>query len=1859
MHEVNSDDFDETSYEEDVEQTDKDSKIQGLKQQLRELKSRNAGLVNCLKNQDSAVRKFGSIVASRGSSPMSDALDLSEVDDVIDSVYKKVLKMNTSHNNDVDDDHDRKDIAEGDGHRSIRVSGQIKVTDNRREDKVKRKEDDPEIKGKGILPSKEDSEIFRSLENNIKRIEDDIFAKETAFRHLSREKPINDELLSLRLEQIRQERDKLFGILKHYEKIMQNEDLLEDSLLGQKHGGLVKPIKIDAAVTINNSTKDVCPNKEELLYHIEELRKCLDEIRNAKKRGPKASNKSASGSEAGGSDVDGTRGTKGQQRKTNGKEQVGNGKSQADWLNTNGERDSVTVPGRSRRSSGDSTNGKASGEVKNGPPHTKDGFDERCNKDGSIVAENVEALRNEAALFARKLTDTTRQKERALAERNQAQKDLIEKMRENEQLGQLLSTYQQNDTNNGVILRDRSRPRKEVKAANNITRKGIADKPMSEQVKIHENQLKKYQDMLDKERFADYDSVSSEAESVGRIVCCVAEKPGEIVKHPVEIMDERNHVTKVFTRRIEELEMSNREAEATMENLEAELFPLRERGKMLEVANEELVVKVKDLERKCNENRDLLQTQVCRNEMLEGLMKKIQEEKKELELRVRNTEGEKKELELKVRNTEGEKKELELKVRNIEGEKKELELKVRNTEGEKKELELKVENTEGEKNELQLKVKSAEGEKKELELKVDDLEKQGKHLKDDKHYQEIQLASLEDLLQKTNNDLEKEQEDRAQLEGMLSAVREKEEVVSKQADDLRERVAELQKLSKVYQAECNIAQNEEASLRLDMDKELNRSKELQKQVLELKKTYETEKENVSAWKDLKNAEEDKSRTLTKEIDIIKSEHEIVKTGMERESENMKEHIEELERENGVLENNKCDLQSKVEELQGSKDQLQTKLNARNEEMIEVQNDLGTIRGKHNDAKRELNEKSMALFQMKRDAKNVQEDHDKLKLKHESLEEEKKQAIEEMIKANQTAKSLQEELKTMGDKLAVVTEEHERLGESCCKKEESAKKLKKEVEELSFEKGALEEEVMKLKEDALQQGKTMEDLKRHFTSKEESLEEMKKNLSAKDEEMKKITADCELLEIRLITGRRDFIGLQKQLDGCWQENDNARKKLEESYNTVEELRMRLDKAEAECEAKDADMKNHQSWFEEREASIEGLNGRISAVTELVEQKDREIELQRKQIEEMNQCLDLKEIDRLRFAETVRNLDDENRELKEELSRLQEGDIKQLREEVLKQSNEKVQISAELDRKIDECQSLVSSMESMKVKHKFEIEERLSTWNICEEYNKSLKAQLENYKNREVKLMESVRLMKQEVGVITKELRNAKVILKDFQAALLDKDNDLKKINDAVVLLEKSYSARHLDIENKLTKLKADFDVLTNENSKLKEELVARKIKIEKLSQGKEECRKNNDRNLQKINYMEMELREKDKELFTKDGKLNMLETEVARLKMSFANDEKEVEDLVNKLERTLQDVRLQLGNVEKEKQQLKNEVAEGLNKKLATEDSLKRLVAGMTKYKNLSGKDGFQNKDPSGEVWGDEVMSEMDDIIERLKEEIFSLQREKDNTSRELEKKISEEILLRTSETIERENMKMQMKSVKEELEVVKNAGNSKDKLISNALREVEKLTVEKDKRRKVFEEKESDYKQKMEEMSSVVSALEKKIATAVRIAENERGEREGVLEDLLKSNKESSLMKYMETTNLNRERLESDRWRERAKVLTKDLDDLQEKFAKYRNKSMQEREGLLSVVENAKAEQITNLKKELAGTYKDKLAYESKLNGLSSELCKQREEKMRFQKELDALNNQYRMAKRELVVHKSEIDWLRNALAMKTAVISQ
>ena len=342
------------------------------------------------------------------------------------------------------------------------------------------------------------------------------------------------------------------------------------------------------------------------------------------------------------------------------------------------------------------------------------------------------------------------------------------------------------------------------------------------------------------------------------------------------------------------------------------------------------------------------------------------------------------------------------------------------------------------------------------------------------------------------------------------------------------------------------------------------------------------------------------------------------------------------------------------------------------------------------------------------------------------------------------------------------------------------------------------------------------------------------------------------------------------------------------------------------------------------------------------KVKELDGVRKKLASAENDLAVKEKINVEYREEVSKLQGLLEEANLEMERMQ-GEVDSLQKEAVEEKGIFLKVTKDYENKAEEVRRLEGNIELLKTKHRIELEEKAGKWQLFQEHNKSLQYQLDNYKKRELKLHGNAQQMQKEVGLITEELRRARVILNDFKTALTDKDNDLKKINDAVVLLERSYAMRQAEVQKKLRQVKEEFEHATDEVQMCSEKLLARDKEIEMLKTAHDEYRanyhaeKHENMNLEDIvRRLEGLLVEKDKLMKLRDDQLQRKGEEVSKLKTNLATEGREVEGLINKLEATLRDVKLQLDNVENEKQGLRDAIEKRDEKVSQLEETLRGL-----------------------------------------------------------------------------------------------------------------------------------------------------------------------------------------------------------------------------------------------------------------------------------------------------------------------------------
>ena len=1961
--------------------SEKDQKIAGLKRQLDELKTKNLGLANCVKNQDSAVRKLGSLVISPRSTESSDVVSTTAIEDVIDDVYRKIRRMEHI-------DSELKGFAQGlrkggkicvsgeielkrrngvpkEGRRTnvgFEKRGEIPIGDDRDTDgraTADNGTDDRGIDDRGMSTADRGRGTGKddALRGKIKKAENQIFASERAFRQISRDKPINEKILNLRLDQLRNERDDLYDILKQYEPVIAKISELEradDEREGERNNrpNNLSRVEIDASITIeDNVLKDA--EKKELLYHIDELKKCLEDIKKQKSKKNRKGDKE-NGSvkpidyealkahidelEAKSDSMESQRSIERTRIDQQGyglqdshevhrprreercqREQLpGSTKEYPSLVGTalKDDRDSLYRARPEKTSSwerGYPSNPKEKTYLdgKGGMSSQNEDMEYKARQ---WIAMNFikdqrcsDSMNEEIEMSGRGSRKKQQERtERPEAERRLSTDDQVftapdrkqfygERNKTGDNTYQLESYMKKKDKTQRLLESDSegdelSKRRKDYRSDGKEAGAGNT----SEVTPKYGGKQTNYSTEYESRKVPRYDARLH-----------TAEKPGVLLD---KNGNEGNEVTKVLSHRIQELERQEAENKTIIDTLTGKLDLAMKDKREAEDLKGRLVKKINDLVEACMPREDSMKGNEIKRkwkgkedpeaddliemvEQLEGNIISMNEERVKLGITVTEMEN-KQWMTTKLLEKEiGEKEDLEKDIRELEV--RDMEKMNRN-----KKLETDAESLKAKIEELKENIEKDSAE-------IDELNKREVKLARRLEHETDEVRKLEENLESTEEILKIEQENSKLFKQMLQGAEQAKEKITNDLNILRGEVEnlsgqnyELQSMldeervgSKKLLHERERLQEEAKGLRNEKDLISNKLEEVKgelgtqkRELIETQKLRpildEVMKRNEGLSQSEARLEKDISELQNKIDDSLKEmgglQEKLKTKEMELfEANKMKGIIEDLSEQNKKLDENEAKMKQEIADLnnninQYSKDMsnLREKLGKRNEEFIEGQRELGAEREKLHKARKEVGEKFEEIRQLKRDLKDVNHENNELKLENNKLREGKDFIEEQLNVAKDTSIELESELKAveslnrdlkaanedLSDRLhfeeVQVSELQEALKVSMRETEELQEEIKSLKDKISEKEVVISEQEEKCAEkDRLIEGKygQIETLEREINEQKELNEKLNGLLQLSNDEMDRARKENLMLDEKYRAIVKEFAGLQKALENSWAEKEEVERQVKEKASEAERISIELEAKIKDIRMKDEAIKRLITDDEEKEEKICEMCDTITSLKDNVIKKEAEIENMKIDVLELKQENAEKELQ-------LKSCRAENEKLTEDMIQGEERLLKLQKE--LSSENEKCCLLAkDLKQKSQEVEDLNTRIGLLMSKHKMEVAEHVGKWELFEEYNDSLKEQLHHFKRREEKMRNNGQQMKIEVNKISDELSKAKMIVRDFQSALLDKDNDLKKIQDAVMLLERSYAAKETDAQNRMTDIQEELEIVTKENKELGTELVEQERYADELKMENKELlariRKDEDVILRmgnENNYLNEDLMKMKETLKLGNEKLGRREKEVSSLKNKLVDDGREVEGLIGELEKTLGNVREQLADVEREKMFLKQVIEDDESTIQNLEDMVGNLKHDLKqKEEDLSleraRKDDLQKK-------VENKSKEKEDLkkIEDLKNELFKVGREKQAVILKLTKERDETLLQKTAEKMAKENVKLKCKDLQEELEKAKVKKEGRGKEFDRYVDELKRLLAEGREREKELVTKEGDYKLKLQEMSGTVRKLESRIEEAVMNAEDEKQQREDILAQLLSPLE--TVEKKSGVPWVRGREAGSDKWKQRANDLQVDIENLQKQFSKYKNKSLAEKDAILERLENAKSEQLLNLRKELDDARKEKVAVQKKLNNLSYQLDSLRNAKEKMANENNKLSEELRLAKQETLIQKHELDWLRSSV---------
>ena len=1713
----------------------KDKKIAELKRQLQEVKARNIGLENCVKNQDSAVRKIGSLVASPRSSASSDTVSTQEIEDVIDDVYRKIRRME-----DIDSQltGSKKGFEKGS---IVSLKGDLKVDEPKQhengQNKAKRnwqKEQNSNENSKQISK--------QNLEGKMRTAERQIFASERAFRQIAKEQPVDDKILSMRLEQLRGERDNLFDIIKHYEPMM-DEKLIDDCTVEERMRG-AKKFEIEAKLTLEDKINNEKERKE-LLYHIDELRKCLEDIK--KKKAKKKER-----------DIDAN------------KKQF-----PVDFQELKARIDQLEAKNRlidGRELAPQQQLNKYEWPVNNGqdgPGRKMHGQEDFV---GNPMNENFKTCENNS--------------------------DRERKLQSHPQLGYNQPTKMASSSTDGPKCENLSYPRR---------RSLVAEKP----------------------------GILSESEA-----------------------GEGNHVTRVLSDRIHELEQEDKKKDDKIFDLENKLGLAETKRQELAKVNHNMLQTANEMVSLCKPTRPDAGTEMRLSEMEWN-----DELRKELEDAIKEVVGEKFSLITKSN-------ELEQKYTRT--------LKKLDEIREEKQAMGEVVNDLNSKDEINCaKVKLLENEADQMKVQIEKLQKGIEERQDRMETAESRLAECE-------ADLQNEKENSILFKNMIQEA----EKVKKNLE------SEIQMVNTKYQNADKI--------RLELEKNLEDAKTQIEELLAKEKQLKQDTIGLRSENDLALKEmEDLSRTLRRTqqdlLDALKykpllddakkkltvlqesrakledriNETNIILEDTVNENKELKNDVEEKERAltevrteadsskqenrrlNGVVGSMKkeiTDQKVKIEECENEVKNLRIKVNERNAELTENQKELSKERGKVNKCKEELKKENEEMQKIEKERDEMKRQHEKLQKELEGAKYEKELLEERVSDGEKSLNILQMELHSLQKLSETLDSEKNNLLQKLETEVESNLELQGVKEKIMEENEKLEMNLRTEQENNLNKEMQLTEAEKLIDDKTNIVNELHNEIKTLEDQNEKLvsernTANLETAKMKeegkelrehIKLNENEFSGLQKSLEKAWKEKENLQQILGKHINENKVLHEELRKIENTGLMKDdkiEELDQENLEYKERIVTLENhikrLEGNLQEVAEKLRMREeRVIEIDKK-VQERDDKLASSFAKNNNLLENIAKKNEEIDELRGKNKDLEEA-------------------NGIRDSEIERLKLNTTNLES---KHLAEIKEKDQKWQLFDEYNKSLSKQLEVFKKRERRFLENGNLMKVEVDKLTDELKKAKVILKDFQQTLMDKDNDLKKINDAVILLENAYATRQAGIQKQMKRLQEELEAATENNNDLGRRLVQKEDENDTL-QNEIDYLAKRLKNEEKVVMQMQEDNEKledsilriKRALVEGGQQLGRKEHEVTELRNKLAHDGREVEDLIDQLETTLRNVREQLWSVENEKASMQELMQDDAMRIEEQEMSINEMKQELQQKDEDLMLEKAKKTDLQKQLEDRSKEKEDRKMIEELKTELFKVGREKQLAVVKLTKERDGALLEKTAEKLAKDNLKLQIKNLKDEMANIKKRKDEKSNDHDRYVEELKRMLGESREREKNAVAREGDYKLKLKEMSGTVRILERRIEDAVIHAEEEKKRREEILAQLIRP------LEAVEKEINNKDRIDSDKWKKRAASLQSNIDDLKEQFSKYKNRAMADNEAMKARMSNAKDEEISKLKLDLEEAERSRTALQRKVKDLSSEIISLDNKRQKSSKDNNRLSEELRLAKQEAMIQKHELDWLRHAM---------
>jgi len=675
--------------------------------------------------------------------------------------------------------------------------------------------------------------------------------------------------------------------------------------------------------------------------------------------------------------------------------------------------------------------------------------------------------------------------------------------------------------------------------------------------------------------------------------------------------------------------------------------------------------------------------------------------------------------------------------------------------------------------------------KTELEKTVTMLSGEIASLKEQIAHSEENIAKGESQLQETTGLIEQEQQAIKDLELELEELRS----IEIEHDRLKEKFNKLESLGSEQEKLLKNAFESDEQLQ-------NKIIEQQNRLIEVETELKNAQQNGANAETMQAATASKIESLTAELNAIKAEKDQLQNNLDEIAKEKESLANEAGSSTEKLQNEIQDLQQSLTALQEEKHAQDTELDQQKNHASNLQQQLDSLGSSQNEQQQNL-EKVLAELEQQTN-KNQQIEAEKASLS-EALQQAREQVEAKDSDSQAVIKNLQDEIQTLSHAKNALEERQQQANKQIAEHEIQIDRLKQQNEQTLQESGGKEEQLqnqlneMQVSRDQLQTESRQ--LTEKITEYERSIATLK---DEHDQQIQDGNHKIAELEAALTSSNEEKSSLASQLS----EHQQEQSALQEQISTLTEQTGNVQRQLEE--ARQSQQKIEQS----SQARIDELQGQLS---NKVEHYDEMLTALQQSLNDTEENLTQERSVITELNARIQSVEDERNTIQEQNSQL-----------ALDTKNQQARLEAELQQKQAHQQELeesIARMQAAEKQYKYELETaraeqtKLGVYaekvKLLEQERNVLSDQYQQARTRIDELSEIIQ--KHDSGnddeAIQQELNDLRATLKDTQNLLLEKDTQLKGLQDNELALQTELTEvkqKNQDRESELANAKEQLD-----------------------------------------------------------------------------------------------------------------------------------------------------------------------------------------------------------------------------------------------------------------------------------------------------------------------------------------------------------------------------------------------------------------------------------------------------------------------